>query len=127
METRYTLNLNQVKILRAIAEAFELSPPEIAVNSRLLPNQVVTALNALEQVSLISSYYPVTGRTGERLVNLTTEGRAVARALSQFEGTPPVGAAVPLPSRSLFSGWLTPGPIVGSGTPHVLVADDADK
>jgi DNA-binding MarR family transcriptional regulator len=125
MRSQYALSLTQAKILQAMSDSYELSPAEIAVHARLLPNDVAPAIEALETMGIVSSS-PITGRTGERLVTLTGEGQAVARALAQYRGAPPVGAVVPLPSRSMFSRWFKSAPIVGSGTPHVLVGPDAD-
>jgi DNA-binding MarR family transcriptional regulator len=124
MRSQYVLSPAQVKVLQAMGSGYEFSPAEIAVLSRLLPAQVLGAINALESMRLVTSSYPITGRTGERLLTLTGEGQSVARALAKYRGDPPVGAVIPLPSGSMFSGWFTSGPIVGSGTPHVLVGPD---
>jgi DNA-binding MarR family transcriptional regulator len=126
MRSQYVLSPTQARILQAMVGRYELSPAEIAVDTRLLPSQVMPAIDALEKMGLVSSSYPITGRTGERLLTLTGEGQSVAQALAHYRGAPPVGAVVPLPSGSMFSGWLTSGPIVGSGTPHVLVGPDND-
>jgi hypothetical protein len=108
MEARYVLTPHQVAVLRALSEGIvELSSAEIAVYARLLPNQVGAALAELERLGLVNSWYPVTGRTGERLSVLTSEGQTLLRGLSQFRGTPPVGTVVQLPgSFPSFSGWL---------------------
>jgi DNA-binding MarR family transcriptional regulator len=126
MRHQYVLSLTQVKVLQAMGEGDALSRAEIAVHSRLLPSQVMPAIDALAALGLVSSSNPGTGREGEHLLTLTGEGQSVARALAQYRGVPPAGAVVPLPGSSLFSGWLTSGPIVGSGTPHVLVTSDKE-
>ncbi len=107
MTERYALNADQIAVLRALgAGIVELSPVEVAVAARLLPHQAHTALAALERLGLASSWIPVTGRTGERLFVLSGEGQSVFHALSQFRGTPPVGAIVRLPRPfPSISGW----------------------
>lgn len=108
MEARYVLTPNQVAVLRALSEGIvELSAAEIAVYARLLPNQVSASLDELEHLGLVHSWHPATGRTGERLHVLTSEGQTVLRGLSQFRGTPPVGTVVQLPGLfPSLSGWL---------------------
>lgn len=104
MPERYTLTPSQVAALRSLMEGIvELSPTEVAVSGRLLPNQARHALAELEQLGLANSWIPVTGQTGDRVYELTDEGQMVSRALAQFSGAPPVGAVVRMP-RS-FATW----------------------
>ncbi len=108
MPERYPITPNQVAVLRALNEGVvELSETEVAVNARLLPNQVRTALAALEQLGLVNSWVPVTGRTGERLSVLTSEGQIACRALAQSRGTPPVGTIVRVRPLPAFAEWLS--------------------
>ncbi len=109
MPERYAITPKQVAALRALGEGIvELSIPEIAVSARLLPNEAREALGTLESLGLTNSWIPITGRTGEKLFVLTSEGQNAYRALSEFKGLPPVGAVVrlrkPFPT---FSGWLS--------------------
>lgn len=98
MVERYALTPNQVAALRALNERIvEASPPEIAVSARLLPNEARAALTGLEHLSLVNSWIPVTGRTGEQLFVLTDEGQTVCRALAELKGTLPAGTVVRLP------------------------------
>jgi DNA-binding MarR family transcriptional regulator len=129
MVSRYLLTPTQTKVLRALAQAAELSPAEVAVEARLLPTQVIPALDALERMRLIASVYPITARTGERLLSLTSEGQAVLRALAPFRGTPPVGTVLPLSGSSFSgSGLLGVSPIVGSGGPHAeIISEESNR
>lgn len=108
MQPRYTLTPQQVAVLRALNEGIvELSIAEIAVSARLLPNHVRAALGALEKYGLVTSWIPVTGRTGEYLSVLTSDGQTVIRGLAQFKDIPPSGTVVQLPAPfPSFSGWL---------------------
>jgi hypothetical protein len=99
MSEHYTITPTEVAALRALNERIvEVSPAEVAVSARLLPNQARDALTALERSGLATSWHPVAGRTGEHLFVPTDTGRIVYRALAQFKDIPPTGTMVPLPS-----------------------------
>jgi hypothetical protein len=125
MDARYVLTPNQVAVLRALSEGVvELSTAEIAVYARLLPNQVAAALAELERLGLVHSWYPITGRTGERLSALTSEGQTILRGLAQFRGTPPLGTVVQLPGLfPSFSSWL-PG---RQNASHVVIVAESER
>jgi DNA-binding CsgD family transcriptional regulator len=107
MAANYILTPKQIAVLRALGEGIvELSTAEIAVFARLLPNQVISALKALEQLGLVNSWFPITGRGGEPLFVLTSEGQTVLRGLAQFGGIPSAGTVVQLPGPPSFPGWL---------------------
>ena len=95
-------------LLCALCEGIvELSMPKVAVGARLLPHEANSA-PAPRCLGLVSSWFPVTGRTGEHLFALTGEGQNVYHALTERKSTPPVGTVVrlrrPFPS---FAGWLS--------------------
>src|ERR1019366_7077252 len=107
MESKHVLTPSQVAVLRALKVGIvELSPAEVAVYARLLPNQVDAALPVLESRGLVSSWHPITGRTGQLSVVMTGEGQTVLSALAQFRDIPPVGTIVQLPRPfPSFSSW----------------------
>src|SRR5580698_4540485 len=95
MAVRYSLTPNEIAALRALNEGIvEMSDAEVAARSLLLPNKARTALGHLERRGFVSSWAPVTGRTGEHLYVVNEPGRNIYRALQSFKGTPPIGSVV---------------------------------
>jgi hypothetical protein len=142
MAERYTLSPTKLAVLRALEEAaVEVSPNEVAVTGRLLPNQARTALIQLEAIGLVRSPIPATGRTDENepVFVLNSEGKSVSRAIAQFKGTPPVGTILQInrPFYS-FSEWFSKSepeakglnafPLKRRQTPSLIeiVSDDFD-
>ncbi len=109
MAEEYSITPTQAAALRALSERIvEASSNEVAVSALLLPNQAREALGALERLGLVRSWGPITGRTGEQLFVLTSEGQTVARALAQLSGALAVGTIMRIPRPSpTFSGWIS--------------------
>lgn len=93
MQNRFVLTPTELKALRALnVRVVESSPIEVAVNGVMLPGEARSALARLEQLGLASSWFPVTGRTGEHVYVTTDEGTNVYLALGRLKSTPPVGS-----------------------------------
>ncbi len=99
MAAKYRLTPTQVAVLRAIKSGIVgISTAEIAVNARLLPNQVNSAITELTRLGLASSSVAIAvTRQGGSDYILAGEGQNVLNAISQFRDIPSVGTIVQLP------------------------------
>jgi hypothetical protein len=111
MPERLTLTPTQLTVLRTLNEGVvEISPIEVAVSGRLLPNQARSTLVSLEEMGLVESW-PSSGLSGEQLYVSSPEGTNVYRTLEKFKGTPPVGAIFRVLPNT-FSSFLSRQPSV---------------
>ena len=106
MTDYYSLTQKQSLLLRSLGHRnIEASSMELAVDALLPLNDVEVYLSDLSKGGLVRTY-SVADPSAEQVYELTTDGRAVVRALDPIKGTPTVGSYARL-SHGKLLGWLT--------------------